>query len=63
MWFKKYGSEKYLVFRSIISGLTESTTPSWSANKFVGNPYAFHIYDGVERGVSFNLKLFVRMPT
>jgi hypothetical protein len=59
MWFKKYGSEKYLVFRSIISGLTESTTPSWSANKFVGNPYAFHIYDGVERGVSFNLKLFV----
>jgi hypothetical protein len=59
MWFKKYGSEKYLVFRSIISGLTETTTPSWSANKFVGNPYAFHIYDGVERGVSFNLKLFV----
>ena len=62
VWFKKHGSEKPIVFRSIISGLSETTTPSWSSNKFVGNPYAFYMYDGVERSLSFNLKLFVSSP-
>ena len=62
VWFKKHGSEKPIVFRSIISGLSETTSPSWSSNKFVGNPYAFYMYDGVERSLSFNLKLFVSSP-
>ena len=63
LWFKKIGAEKPLVFRAIISGLTETSTPSWSSNKFVGNPYSFHIYDGVERSLAFNLKLMAASPT
>jgi len=62
LWFKKIGAAKPLVFRAIISGLTETSTPSWSSNKFVGNPYSFHMYDGVERSVSFNLKLMAASP-
>ena len=62
LWFKKIGAEKPLVFRSIISGLTETSTPSWSSNKFVGNPYSFHMYDGVERGLAFNIKLAAASP-
>ena len=63
LWFKKIGAEKPVVFRATISGLTETSTPSWSANKFVGNPYSFHIYDGVERSLAFNLKLMAASPT
>ncbi len=62
LWFKKIGADKPLVFRAIISGLTETSTPSWSSNKFVGNPYSFHIYDGIERSVAFNIKLFAASP-
>lgn len=62
LWFKKIGADKPLVFRAIISGLTETSTPSWSSNKFVGNPYSFHMYDGIERSLAFNIKLFAASP-
>ena len=62
LWFKKIGAEKPVVFRATISGLTETSTPSWSGNKFVGNPYSFHIYDGVERSLAFNIKLMAASP-
>jgi hypothetical protein len=41
VWFRKKGTEKPIVFRAILSGITETTSPSWSSNKFVGNPYSF----------------------
>lgn len=63
LWFKKIGADKPLVFRATISGLTETSTPSWSSNKFLGNPYSFHMYDGVERSLAFNLKLMAASPT
>ena len=62
LWFKKIGTKKPLVFRAIISGLTETSTPSWSGNKFIGNPYSFYTYSGVERSVSFNIKLMASSP-
>lgn len=58
VWFRKKGTEKPIVFRAILSGITETTSPSWSSNKFVGNPYSFYMYDGVERALSFSIKLF-----
>jgi hypothetical protein len=62
LWFKKIGADKPLVFRATISGLTETSTPSWSSNKFVGNPYSFHMYDGIERSLAFNIKLAAASP-
>ena len=62
LWFKKIGAKKPLVFRAMISGLTETSTPSWSGNKFIGNPYSFYTYSGVERSISFNLKLMASSP-
>jgi len=58
LWFKKHGADKPVVFRAIMSGLSETTSPDWSSNKFVGNPYSFYMYGGVERSISFNIKLF-----
>jgi hypothetical protein len=63
VWFKKKGTQKPIVFRAVLSGITENTSPSWSSNKFVGNPYSFYMYDGVERSVSFNIKLFATSPS
>ena len=57
VWIAPKGG-KSVHFRSVISGIAETVTPSWSGTKFLGNPYQFYNYEGVERNVSFNLKMF-----
>ena len=46
------------MFRALISGLTETVSPSWNTSKFVGNPYNFYTFESIERSTSFNLKLY-----
>lgn len=55
IWFKSVRSSESVHFRSYITGLTETSSPSWTSNSFFGNPYKFYTYDGVERSVSFTL--------
>lgn len=45
-------------FRATITGLTETFSPSWDSNKFIGNPFNYYTYSGIERSVSFNFKVF-----
>jgi hypothetical protein len=46
------------LFRANILGLSETVSPSWSTHKFLGNPFNFYTYSGVERSVSFNLQIY-----
>lgn len=50
--------EDKIFFRTTVTGLSETSTPTWSGNKFVGNPYNYYTYDGVERAVTFNLNFY-----
>ena len=45
-------------FRATISGLSETMSPSWDSNKFIGSPFSYYTYNGIERSVSFNFKVF-----
>ncbi len=45
-------------FRTLITGFTETISPSWDSSKFVGNPYNFYTYSGVERSASFSLRMY-----
>ena len=45
-------------FRATITGLTETFSPSWDSNKFIGNPFNYYTYSGIERSLSFNFKVF-----
>lgn len=49
-------------FRATITGLGETVTPSWNSSKFIGNPYNFYTYEGVERSVSFSFKMYALNP-
>jgi hypothetical protein len=51
-------TSEFVQFRTLITGLTETISPSWDSSKFVGNPYNFYTYSGVERSVSFTLKVY-----
>ena len=62
VWMKKIGTTKPIMFRALISGLTENVSPSWSTSKFAGNPYNFYTFDSIERSTSFNLKMYCNDP-
>ena len=49
-------------FRATISGLSETVSPYWNSSKFIGNPYMFYTYEGVERSVSFNFQMYALNP-
>ena len=45
------------IFKSYITGLSETVSPSWSSNNFIGNPYKYYIYESIERSVTFTLNI------
>jgi len=53
--FLKIGN---IQFRATITSLTETFSPSWDSNKFIGNPYNYYTYSGIERSLSFNFKVY-----
>ena len=58
LWISGLDSSYPVFFRTLITGLTETVSPSWNSGQFVGNPYNYYTYTGVERNVSFNLNLY-----
>lgn len=49
---------QYAYFRAALTSFNETVSPSWDSNRFVGNPFTLFSYSGVERSISFNLKMF-----
>lgn len=64
LFIGRYKSKTYpmMAFRCSITGLTETSSPSWASNNFVGNPYKYYIFESVERSVSFNLQVYAQNP-
>lgn len=61
-WIRSKSTGDTMHFRSIITGLSETVSPSWSTNKFFGNPFNFYTFDSVERSVSFTLTTYCLNP-
>jgi hypothetical protein len=55
--FRPFGGQ-LVQFRATITGLSETLSPSWDSNKFVGSPFNYYTYSNIERSVSFNFKVF-----
>jgi hypothetical protein len=51
-------TQKTVWFRSTISGLTETISPTWDTQKFIGNPFPLYTYNQVERVVQFTFKAY-----
>jgi len=52
------GSTQKTHFRALLSGISETVTPAWTAGNFFGNPYEFKTYTGISRNVTFSLQLY-----
>ena len=51
-------NSKKVYFRTIVTSLSETVSPTWDSAKFVGNPYSYYTYGGVERTLSLQLKMY-----
>jgi len=45
-------------FRATLTGITETVSPTWDTQKFVGNPFNFYTYSNIERSVNFAFKIY-----
>lgn len=52
------GDVRPTIFRANLTGISETVSPSWSTHKFLGNPFNFYTYGGVERSVQFTLQIY-----
>lgn len=56
--FQKYGKTTVVPFAGTVSGISEDLQPEWANFRYVGNPFKTYRYQGVERSLKFNLKLY-----
>ena len=59
LYFKDLRDNRYIIFRAYVEGITESLSPSWSSQQYIGRSEKAYTYTGAERDISFTLKLFV----
>jgi hypothetical protein len=60
--FRSLSTGTAVNFRATISGLGESTSPSWDSAKFIGSPFNYYTYSGIERSVTFSFKVYSTSP-
>ena len=52
--FKDVVNNKFIVFRATVTGISDSITPEWSSERYIGRADQVHVYKGAERSVSFS---------
>ena len=56
--FRDVNSNNYIVFRAILSGITDTFTPEYSSERYVGRPDSVYVYQGTNREVSFTFDIY-----
>ncbi len=56
--FRDVVNNKYLVFRAILDGITDTATPDFNEHKYIGRPDKLYTYSGVTREIGFNMKTY-----
>ena len=58
--FKFYDivNKRNIIFRAILSGISDSITPEWSGTRYIGRPDQVWVYQGVDRSISFSFDVY-----
>jgi hypothetical protein len=49
---------KWLIFRAILGTITDTLSPDWSSDRYIGRPDQVHVYQGTNRQVTFDFKIY-----
>ena len=56
--FKDMTNNRYVIFRAILDGISDSITPDYGEEKYIGRPDKVYVYQGADRSVSFNFSIY-----
>ncbi len=56
--FKDIVSNRFLIFRAILDGISDSITPDYGEEKYIGRPDKVYVYQGAERNDSYNFSIY-----
>ena len=56
--FRDIINKKFLVFRAILDGISDTVTPEYNPLEYIGRPDKLYTYKGVDRDISFNFKVY-----
>ena len=56
--YEDKSSNDNILLPGTISGFSESIAPEWNSFKYIGSPFNIYKYSGVERTITFGLKLY-----
>tara|TARA_Y100000310_G_scaffold84904_2_gene81763 strand:- start:4388 stop:8419 length:4032 start_codon:yes stop_codon:yes gene_type:complete len=58
--FKFYDvyNNKWIIFRAILSGISDTITPEWTGTRYIGRPDQVYVYNGADREVGFSFEIY-----
>ena len=56
--FKDMTNNRYIIFRAILDGISDSITPEYGEEKYIGRPDKVYVYQGTDRNISFNFSIY-----
>jgi len=56
--FKDVINNKFLVFRAILEGITDTVTPEYAEDRYIGRPDKLFVYQGVDRNIAFTFSIY-----
>ena len=56
--FKDVRNKKDIVFRAILSGITDTFSPEYASERYVGRPDKVHVYQGTDREITFTFDVY-----
>jgi len=56
--FKDLVNSKFIIFRAILSGISDTVTPEWESTRYIGRPDDVHVYKGTTRKVAFTFDIY-----
>jgi len=51
-------NKKFIIFRAILEGITDTITPEYSEERYIGRPDKLFTYQGVDRSLSFTFSIY-----
>ncbi len=51
-------NKKFIIFRALLSGISDNITPEWGEQKYIGRPDQVYVYQGADRKVSFTFDIY-----
>jgi hypothetical protein len=57
-YFKDIHNDKYIRFGALLSGISDTITPEYASERYLGRPESVYIYQGVSRALSFTFDVY-----